>query len=181
MNAYGGNVMNIKPDPQAARDKAWLDAGLAGLRAEMARLKAPARIERELFTRARLAHLGRAPSPLWRILLQQFFVPAVAIGVVLALFVPFLAGGPLAPDLSGEAELAPQSETPFYALGGTKAELDLSQGVVVATELPRRILLDFGLPIDPGQLGQPIKADVLVGARGEILGVRFTNRTGEVK
>jgi hypothetical protein len=119
--------------------------------------------------------------PLWRILLQQFFVPAVAIGVVVALFLPFLAGGLLAPDLSGEAELAPQSEAPFYALGGTKAELDLSQGVVVATELPRRILLDLGLPIDPGQLGQPIKADVLVGARGEILGVRFTNRTGEVK
>jgi hypothetical protein len=168
-------TMTIRGEPTPDPERDWLEAGLVGLKAEMARVQAPRGLEGDLRARFRAGRLARPALPAWRVLLQQFVVPAVAIGVVLALFVPFFSEGLLAPDLSGEAELSPPTVTPFFALGDSRKVLDPRLGVIVATELPRQTLLDFGLPIDPGQVSQPVKADVLVGAGGEILAVRFAS------
>lgn len=44
---------------------------------------------------------------------------------------------------------------------------------LVATEMPRERLALLGLPFDPARAGQPVRAELLMQASGEVLAVRF--------
>ena len=44
---------------------------------------------------------------------------------------------------------------------------------VVPTELPSESLAAMGLPYDPARAGQPVRAELLVHASGDVLAVRF--------
>ena len=44
---------------------------------------------------------------------------------------------------------------------------------VVPTELPSESLAAMGLPYDPAHAGEPVRAELLVHANGDVLAVRF--------
>lgn len=44
---------------------------------------------------------------------------------------------------------------------------------VVPTELPRASLVAMGLPFDPARAAEPVRAELLVHASGDVLAVRF--------
>ncbi|WP_280153596.1 hypothetical protein [Piscinibacter sp. XHJ-5] len=44
---------------------------------------------------------------------------------------------------------------------------------VVPAELPRESLAAMGLPYDPARAGEPVRAELLVHASGDVLAVRF--------
>ena len=44
---------------------------------------------------------------------------------------------------------------------------------VVPAELPRESLAAMGLPCDPARAGEPVRAELLVHASGDVLAVRF--------
>jgi hypothetical protein len=46
---------------------------------------------------------------------------------------------------------------------------------VVATEFPRALLADWGLPVSPDRAGEPVRAEMLYSADGEPLAVRILN------
>ncbi|MGA2550326.1 MAG: hypothetical protein ABSF50_09275 [Burkholderiaceae bacterium] len=181
--------MSKNPDEHQDHESAWLATGLAALREELPRLSAPRTLERELRAHLAAHRFSQKKAAWWHTLVGQFLVPALALGCVVAASVPlvshFLLGSEMSADASAESALL----TPFYALASNASATaqsesqskSQSQGVIVATELPRQVLLDFGLPMDPGLVGQPVKADVLVGAGGEILAVRFSNESGDRK
>jgi hypothetical protein len=39
--------------------------------------------------------------------------------------------------------------------------------------LPRRVLVNFGLPMNPDRAAEPVKADVAIGSDGTARAVRF--------
>jgi hypothetical protein len=46
---------------------------------------------------------------------------------------------------------------------------------VVTTEIPRESLAAMGLPYDPSRAGEPVRAELLVQASGDVLAVRFVH------
>ena len=46
---------------------------------------------------------------------------------------------------------------------------------VVASEFPRALLADWGLPVAPDRAGEPVRAETLYSADGEPLAVRLIN------
>ena len=46
---------------------------------------------------------------------------------------------------------------------------------VVATQFPRALLADWGLPIAPDRAAEPVRAEMLYSADGEPLAVRLLN------
>ena len=44
---------------------------------------------------------------------------------------------------------------------------------VVATEFPRALLADWGLPVSPDRADEPVRAELLYSANGEALAVRL--------
>ena len=64
---------------------------------------------------------------------------------------------------------------PFLALRPLE-RIALEPGTrLVATEFPRALLADWGLPVDPEQAGEPVRAEMLYSADGEALAVRLVN------
>ena len=71
-----------------------------------------------------------------------------------------------------EAEVDPG---PFVALKPLE-RIALEPGTtMVATEFPRALLADWGLPVSPDRAGEPVRAEMLYSADGEPLAVRLLN------
>lgn len=170
--------MKIEKNPTPDRDAAWLDAGLEGLRRQLLRLGAPVSVERSLLAQFRASQMGSRPSPV-RLLLQQFLLPAVALGGAVVISLSFLLKVSTPADLGTQTAWTAPSMSPFYALARGEAQPTDADGIVVPTEVSSQTLQDFGLPVDPSQVGQPVKAEVLVGTGGEIIGVRLSDERDE--
>lgn len=62
--------------------------------------------------------------------------------------------------------------TPFMLVNDPQsAQLDVSQ--MVRVNVTREAMLDFGIPVPPQRLQEAVKAEMLMGQRGELLAVRF--------
>lgn len=152
--------MNI-PEP--------VDVPLAELRRELEAIHAPAALEAALAARFRREH-RKAPRPnLW-------WMPPLALAATLAV-VSWTIRTPMpamqTPIVTPAAVGA--DETPFLALKPLE-RIALEPGTtVVATEFPRALLADWGLPVSPDRAGEPVRAEMLYSAQGEALAVRLIN------
>jgi hypothetical protein len=69
--------------------------------------------------------------------------------------------------------------TPFMLVNQpeTTAQLDVAQ--MLRVNVTREAMLDFGIPVPPQRLQEEVKAEMLMGHRGELLAVRFVERERE--
>jgi anti-sigma-K factor RskA len=71
----------------------------------------------------------------------------------------------------------PQSDatvrTPFLALVASEAIAAEPSAVIVSSQVSGAALADYGLPVDPARVDQPIRAEFLLSPTGLILAVRF--------
>ncbi len=62
--------------------------------------------------------------------------------------------------------------TPFMLVNQPQtAQLDVAQ--MLRVNVSREAMLDFGIPVPPQRLQEEVKAEMLMGQRGELLAVRF--------
>ena len=64
---------------------------------------------------------------------------------------------------------------PFLALKPLERIAIEPSTTVVATEFPRALLADWGLPVSPDRAGEPVRAEMLYSADGEALAIRLIN------
>lgn len=83
-----------------------------------------------------------------------------------------------APLWIGFAKESVEVATPFMLVNDPQnARLDVSQ--MVRVNVTREAMLDFGIPVPPQRLQEEVKAEMLMGQRGEVLAVRFVERERE--
>lgn len=89
-------------------------------------------------------------------------VTTLAIGIGVAVFAPTAPHG----DARGRA--------PFLALVASDAFAGERSASIVSSQVSGAALADYGLPVDPARVDQPIRAEFLVSPTGLVLAVRFT-------
>jgi hypothetical protein len=153
-------------DPSRA---AMLDSRLGELRHALHSVSAPGALEGALVADFRRRN-GRSPRPsLW-------WIPPLALAATIAL-VSWMIRGPLPPMnaavQAAQARAPAVDDMPFLALRPLE-RIALEPGTtVVATEFPRALLADWGLPVAPDLAGEPVRAEMLYSADGEALAVRL--------
>ena len=143
-----------------------LDLKLDELRNELATIHAPESLEGALVSRFRT---GKQRPRLW-------WMPPLALAATIAL-ASWIVRGPV-PANEGIVSLAPatiDSDPPFLALRPLDRISKESGARVVATEFPRALLADWGLPVSPERAAEPVRAEMLYSASGEPLAVRLLN------
>jgi hypothetical protein len=147
-----------------------LDLKLDALRGELATLRAPGALEDALMLRFR-EQRARATRP------RLWWMPPLALAATIAV-VSWMLRGPLP-----ESRVTPLTTTaaaesdpgPFLALRPLE-RIALEPGTtVVATQFPRALLADWGLPVSPDRAGEPVRAEMLYSRDGEPLAVRLIN------
>ena len=145
-----------------------IDIRLAALRAEMQAVTAPPALEQALtaqFRRTRPANAPRARPRLW-------WMPPLALAATVAL-VSWMVRTPLDPLPARVATAPAEDPGPFLALKPLE-RIALEPGTtIVATEFPRALLADWGLPVAPDRAGEPVRAEMLYSPDGEALAVRL--------
>jgi anti-sigma factor RsiW len=159
-----------------------LTAGLRDLRASLAEVAAPARVEQALLARLRSAHTAevvaftpRGPRRAWRALNRLLVSGALAASVLALLSLVLVHamhdGAALAPArVAGISH--PEIATPFYPVYMTGAAVAGARGVV-RVHVPRATLAVFGLPYNPRRATDPITADLVVDNGGVVTALRF--------
>jgi hypothetical protein len=145
-----------------------LDLKLDELKNELATLSAPAGLEATLAQRFRKTRPAAARPRLW-------WMPPLALAATIAM-VSWVIRGPV-PEGEALVALAPFASDsdagPFLALRPLD-RIALEPGTtVVATEFPRALLADWGLPVSPDRAGEPVRAEMLYSRDGEPLAVRL--------
>jgi hypothetical protein len=143
-----------------------LDLKLDQLRAELARINAPAAIEDALVARLRNTRPAAARPRLW-------WMPPLALAATVAL-VSWIIRGPVPGNPGVEAAIE-GDPGPFLALRPLE-RIALEPGTtIVATEFPRALLAGWGLPVSPDRAGEPVRAEMLYSADGDPIAVRLLN------
>lgn len=160
--------MSTTPNPIPLHD-AFLTSRLDELKGEMLAVRAPDALEaglRETFRRR--SRRASCPTFWWMPPLALAATAAIVSWVVRA---PLpMPTGPAAQSMAAEADPGP-----FLALRPLE-RIALEPGAtVVATEFPRALLADWGLPVSPERAGEPVRAEMLYSAQGEPLAVRLLN------
>ena len=161
--------MRSDDTPLEAGQGTLLDLKLDELRRELASSAAPESIEGALVRRFRAARPASARPRLW-------WMPPLALAATIAL-VSWLLRGPLPAPAADRAPpgAADADPGPFLALRPLE-RIALEPGTtVVATEFPRALLADWGLPVSPDRAGEPVRAEMLYSRDGEPLAVRLLN------
>lgn len=95
--------------------------------------------------------------------LQPAFASALALCVLLAFSAPWWLHWLTA---------APEATTPFMLVSKPNGgQLNVAQ--LVRVSVSREAMLDFGIPVPQQRLQEPVRAEMLLGPRGELLAVRF--------
>lgn len=160
--------MNTPPDsPLLPAEDILLDSRLDDVKRELSAIKAPAALEAALVARFRSRRRRLARPRLW-------WVPPLALAATIAL-VSWMVRGPVpvAPVVAEEA--VREDAGPFLALKPLERIALEPSTTVVATEFPRALLADWGLPVSPDRAGEPVRAEMLYSADGEALAVRLIN------
>jgi hypothetical protein len=147
------------PDP--------LDLRLRELRAAMETVAAPPALDQALAARFRREH--RKPRPtLW-------WMPPLALAATVAV-VSWMIRGPHVPANAAAANpVAAEEAQPFLALKPLERIAREPGTTIVASEFPRALLADWGLPVAPDRAGEPVRAEMLYSADGEALAIRLAN------
>jgi hypothetical protein len=157
------------PDMNPLHD-AFLTSRLDELRGELAHVNAPDALEAQLTAAFRKRHARARRPALW-------WMPPLALAATVAL-VSWMVHAPviISPEPSIETAIAGEPDPgPFLALRPLE-RIALEPGVtVVATEFPRALLADWGLPVSPERAGEPVRAEMLYSAQGEAIAVRLLN------
>jgi hypothetical protein len=69
--------------------------------------------------------------------------------------------------------------TPFMLVNQPEAAAQLDVAQMLRVNVTREAMLDFGIPVPPQRLQEEVKAEMLMGHRGELLAVRFIERERE--
>jgi hypothetical protein len=144
-----------------------VDVPLAALRRELRSVHPPAALEVALAAHFRRERARAARPRLW-------WMPPLALAATVAM-VSWIARAPLPPMQTPVVTPAAMEteDAPFLALRPLE-RIALEPGTtVVATEFPRALLADWGLPVSPDRAGEPVRAEMLYSARGEALAVRL--------
>lgn len=168
------SIGNNGLDP-AVRD-ARLTERLATLKTALASVEAPARLEAGLVDafRARQRQPRRDDRPrLWWMPPLAMMATAATVSVV-SWMVRTPAVLPVTLPEPANA-FAAQDAGPFLALKPLERIALEPQATVVATEFPRSLLAQWGLPVSPERAGEPVRAEMLYSAEGEALAVRLLN------
>ena len=147
-----------------------LDSRLDDVRRDLAGHEAPAALEDALAASFRRQRRASTRPRLW-------WIPPLALAATLAL-VSWMVRVPGA-DVPLASSLPPPASTedpgPFLALKPLERIALEPSTTVVATEFPRALLADWGLPVSPDRAGEPVRAEMLYSADGEALAVRLIN------
>ena len=159
--------MNTTPGPSLLpAEDILLDSRLDDVRRELSTLHAPPLLEQALAARFR-AEARRSPRP------RMWWVPPLALAATIAL-VSWIVRGPVHVAPAAE-EVSREDPGPFLALKPLERIALEPSTTVVATEFPRALLADWGLPVSPDRAGEPVRAEMLYSADGEALAVRLIN------
>ena len=93
---------------------------------------------------------------------------AFAGATTLVVGIGFVVFAPTAPQ--GDAK----GRAPFLALVASEAFAGERSASIVSSQVSGAALADYGLPVDPARVDQPIRAEFLVSPTGLVLAVRFT-------
>ena len=63
--------------------------------------------------------------------------------------------------------------TPFLALVASEAIAAEPSALIVSSQVAGSTLSDYGLPVDPARIDQPVRAEFLLSPTGLVLAVRF--------
>jgi len=144
-----------------------LDSRLDDVKRDLVTMKAPAAIEDALAARFRARHRTGRPRLWW--------IPPLALAATVAI-VSWMVRGPLPAVHDAQTIEAPAEDPgPFLALRPLERIALEPSTTVVATEFPRALLADWGLPVSPDRAGEPVRAEMLYSADGEPLAVRLIN------
>jgi hypothetical protein len=146
---------------------------LAAARADVTRRAPDPTVETQLLARVRERRALRSLAAV-----QPQRVGRPRWGLRLAVGVPFAlaatAAVVIALRLQAEMPAADREvATPFIALVASDALAAERAPVVVASQVARTALADYGLPVDPERADEPIDAEFLVSRSGLVLAVRF--------
>ena len=147
-----------------------LDSRLDDVRRDLAAHSAPAEIEDSLVASFRRQRRISSRPRLW-------WIPPLALAATIAL-VSWMVRipGTEFPPTSSLTPAAPVDDPgPFLALKPLERIALEPSTTVVATEFPRALLADWGLPVSPDRAGEPVRAEMLYSADGEALAVRLIN------
>ena len=144
-----------------------IDFRLGELRRALESVSPPPALEGALAARFRRAHRAKRPSLWWMPPLALLATAAVTSWMIRAPVPPMRAAVEMA---AVEADAGP-----FLALKPLE-RIALEPGTtIVASEFPRALLADWGLPVSPDRAGEPVRAEMLYSADGEALAIRLIN------
>lgn len=139
---------------------------LRGLRAANAALHAPPELE------AALLHAfdaGRKPArKTWRERLRNWTAPLVSAGAVATAALLVLLAPP--PPVAQAAQ-----SHPFIAIGAAERLAGRTDLTVVETRVSQLDLAAWGMPVAPSSVDGSVRTQLLVGADGEPVALRFMN------
>ncbi len=133
----------------------------------------------------------RSRSP-WVLQLGQWLGmrPLAGLGLALSLLVLVGLGGFWLGELSGRSSMAENTnptaassisavplDTP-YILIQAPAHGKLEPAQVIRIDLPRATMRDFGWPVPAAELDGQVRTELLLGAHGELLALRFLGSSG---
>jgi hypothetical protein len=160
--------MDIDDDTLAPR----LAPAFATLRGAMAGIDAPRGVEKELMD----AFARRFPRKRWYHVLspRQWSVAggagSIATVALLAVMMPHLP----APDAAtGAPRLAAGEGPAFIALQPIERIEQETNPRMLETDMPRSALASLGLPVNPEDAGDSVRAELLVAADGSPLAMRL--------
>jgi hypothetical protein len=132
-----------------------LDAALSELRRGLQSVSPPPALEGALVARFRREHLKSTRPGMW-------WMPPLALAATIAL-VTWIVRAPMPPMQTPIVTPAAieADAGPFLALKPLE-RIALEPGTtVVATEFPRALLADWGLPVSPDRAGETVRARML--------------------
>jgi hypothetical protein len=148
-----------------------LDAGFAALKAATADALPPARTDRAVADAIARAERKRrlANSVPWR----EWLLPAAlaAAAAVVAFLVLPLPPKVIADDPAVDAQR--EADNAFVPVVPMSEIAEAGSALVVPASMPRMMLAQLGLPLDPARAGDEIDAELLVRRDGSLLAVRF--------
>jgi hypothetical protein len=157
-----------------------LDDWIAAARADLSERQPDQLAEQQLLTRMREVRALQSvaatriatpvsadkPHGSWR---RVFGWRAAALAGVMTL-IAALGVGVLLPNAPTRDATV---RTPFLALVGSEAIAAEPSALIVSSEVPGSALSDYGLPVDPARIDQPVRAEFLLSPTGLLLAVRF--------
>lgn len=153
-------------------ESAELDAALGQLKQAMDVQRTPDRVTQALKS-AMQTQIEQTRRQRWQARVAHWFAPGLglAASVGMAAWITLLPA-PLDP-VNPVGPPPVMTDTPFIALRSLESIAVENKPRLIQTEMPRMWLAEFGIAVNPETANERIQAEMLVGATGQPLAVRF--------